>query len=183
MIASFVTAKRLALLFIAVSLATLLWRVWPDPTDDDDNVDAVPSFHWVPLSGDPLWRAAEDSDHTRCIPFLQLLIAHPNWEIQIAHGASSCTTDGLRDSFTIDGDGHVTWWRAKRPVRMLQLRPDQLAQITALDRLDCKRTEEVGYGEWWYRVSVGGDRDGRAGAHISGSSSMGKTLDKIFDEL
>src|SRR5512138_1483886 len=156
MIASHVTAKRLVTTFLGMSMALLVWRLWPllpDAAIEDEPAPAPRATYTLyPLSGDPLWWAVNDLDGdksywgrpkpahpelTTCLPFYAPLLEHPHWEIQIVRGASSCTTDGLRDSFTVDGRGRVTWWRAKRPLRELELTPAEMAQLRTIDDLDC----------------------------------------------
>jgi hypothetical protein len=180
MIASLVTARRLAFLAATLSLGILAYRVVPEvDREGPEDRTILSEYRMVPVSGLPMWNAVDDSHN--CVPFLKTWLERPDWEIQVSRGASSCTTDGLRDSFTIDARGEVTWWRARSLVRHLHLTPEELAQLTAIDRLDCKRTDEIGYGEQWYRVSTGGDRHGTSGPYFPGSSTGAKALATIFD--
>lgn len=150
----------------------------PRPAHQPERTTAVrheDPYSVVPLLGDPV------ADSGQCVPFLKQILAMPHWQLQIAHGASGCLGDTLFDSFRLDNSSGVVWTSPGMPDRLLSLEPDELATIESIDRLDCTRKEEVGYGEAWFRISVGSDPSGEGGAYIPGSSDAGIALKAIFD--
>lgn len=82
------------------------------------------TYHLVPLLAYPIGQAMEDGA-TSCLPFLQPVLAHPNWQIQILHAFGSCFGDQMIDSLAIDSEGRVEWSRPHMPVRYLQLYREQ----------------------------------------------------------
>jgi len=134
----------------------------------------------VPLSGDMLPPAEPGKT---CVPFLAPLVAHPRWQVQIARAHSGCLGEWLIGSFSVTSDGKVVWSQPGLPDRELALSPAQLATVRGLDRLDCVRTERVGYGEEFFRVGIGGGQWARGGAYVSRSSALGEVLAKLLDDL
>src|SRR5262245_58772735 len=169
MLASRVSGKRVLAVVAALSGGALLVEAWPDAPAPAPT--RAPNLRLVPLSGDPLAQVVDDLDgdwqdrnpHARplppgesCLPFLAPLTAHPRWQLQIAHAFGGCMGDTLVASFSISSDGKVAWSSPGMPDRELELTPAQLATVHGLDRLDCVRTEPVGYGEEHFRIGIGG---------------------------
>jgi hypothetical protein len=175
MLASRVFGKR-----VLVALGIVTGAVAAMPRADAPAVTAQ-TVRYVPLSGEPLRDVVEDG--VRCLPFLAPITAHPRWQLQVAHGHSGCMGDWLLGSFSIGSDGKVVWSQPRMPDRTLELSPAQLATMRGLDRLDCVRTEPVGYGEEWFRVGIGGGIDATGGAQISRHSTLGEALVTLVDEL
>jgi len=192
MLASRVFGKRVLVALVGV---TGVVAVMPQA---DAPAPMTQTVRYVPLSGEPLRDVVDDLDGDwddrepasrplrpgqSCLPFLAPLTAHPRWQVQVAHGHSGCMGDWLLGSFSISSDGKVIWSQPRMPDRTLELSPAQLATVRGLDRLDCVRTEPVGYGEEWFRVGIGGGVEATGGAQISRHSTLGTALSTLLDGL
>jgi hypothetical protein len=183
MLDAMVTGRRMVIAAVLAAAALVTWRAWPAASDAAQArpPTVAPAYKLVPLSGEPLYQAAEEG---RCVPFLQPLIAHPNWELRIAAGTSGCLGEFLDDSFAVRADGSVTWSRPGAPVRELALGAEQLDAVRTLDTLSCtEEEEERGYYVGWYRVGVGDDLLLTGTPSIPRSSAMAKRLEAMFGEL
>ncbi len=177
------TGRRLLLAPLLLLPATLLLARDPACPAEEAVQKPTPraSYQVVPLTGEPLYQAAEDG---HCVPFLRPLLAHPNWELRISAGTSGCLGDFLHDSFAVHADGTATWSRPGAPVRELALAPDDLDAIRTLDTLSCAATEdERGYYVGWYRIGLGADALLQGTPSIPRSSAMAKRLDEIFENM
>jgi hypothetical protein len=188
--------RRLVGVLVAGSVALVLWRVVPPPFEmPEPPQDKAPTYTLVPLLGEPLSQAVDDADGTindwaprssdlgevSCVPFLAPLVEHPNWEIQFVSAASGCMGATIHDQYVVKSDGAVVWTLRNMPTRKLELTADEVTRIRTLDRKDCVRTEETGYGEAFYRISLAGIENAEGGAHVSRSSTMAAELDAIFE--
>ena len=133
-----------------------------------------PTFHVVPLLGDPV------ADDPRCVPFLPEIVRHPNWSLVFARGWSGCLGSRVEDSFDVDSSGTVHWSKPGLPTRTLVLEREELARLTNIAASDCQFAEH-GYYVGWYRVAVGNDPDANGGATIAQQSPAGAVLDDLFD--
>ncbi|MEJ7602184.1 MAG: hypothetical protein WKG01_30080 [Kofleriaceae bacterium] len=186
--------RRAAVMLVACSAALVVWRAWSgEPVEPSS---PRPTYRYIPLLGDPLLFAVDEADgemeETRvvrpsslalggCLPFLPTVVERPGWQLQFVVASSGCMGEARHDHYVLDSSGVVTWTRPNLPVRTLALLPGELARVRQLDRLDCVRTEPVGYGEWFYRVAFAGIPNAEGGAHISGSSVMAGELEAIFE--
>jgi hypothetical protein len=195
MLASRVSGKRVLVVLAGV---TVIAGVAALPSPDEPAPAKPDSYRFVALSGDPLAQVVDDLDgdwqdqspHARplppgesCLPFLAPLTAHPRWQVQIAHAFSDCMGATVVASFSIGSDGKVVWSAPGMPDRELELTSEQLATVRGLDRLDCVRTEPVGYGEEHFRIGIGGGIRVDGGAHISRHSTLGEALAKLFEDV
>jgi len=190
--------RRPFAILATVTFSALVAASWPAPIAEPERPQPEPpaTYTLVPLLGMSLDFAVDEADgelgepnasHPEklelggCLPFLQPLIAHPNWQLQLVSASSHCTGTTIHDRYVVDSFGHVAWTRPNMPPRKLELSRAELERIRHLDRLDCVRTEEVNFGEAHYRISLAGLEDGDGGAHISQSSTMARELETIFE--
>ncbi len=161
---------------VACSAAFGVYRAWPAP-EPDRVIPPAPTYSYVPLLGDPT-RSIEDAQEQQgagCAPFIAPLIAHRNWSLQLASGASGCTGDYIPNTYEMHADGSVAWTAIGMPTRMLQLAAPELALITRVNEFPCGRTDPVGYSYGWMRIAPGGDPNGQ-GAAVLPSSSLGGAM-------
>jgi hypothetical protein len=188
--------RRVVGTLVAGSLALILARVMPPPPWElPEPPPPEPTYTLVPLLGEPLSQAVDDADGTindwappandigevSCLPFLAPLVERASWELQFVSASSGCLGETIHERFVVDSNGRVAWQRPNMPGRTLELTTEEIARIRTLDRKDCVRTEETGYGEGFYRISLAGLKDAEGGAHVSQSSAMAKELDEIFE--
>jgi hypothetical protein len=177
MLEALVTGKRGVAAVVCVTAIVIGWRMWPAPVAATPRKQVV--YTVVPLAGEPL-REAEARG--QCLPFLAPLVAHDDWQLQIARGTSGCLGDFLDASFTVHADGRVEWQQPDMPVRHLSLTTDELHAIRELDRASCVVAERRGgYYVDWYRVGVGSDPNVAGGADVPMESELARRLDAIFD--
>ncbi len=178
-LASSFTARRVVLALTACSAATVLYQAWPAVTE---TAPPAPTYHYVPIVGDPTYSLEDAATSGRggCVPWVEPLMAHPNWSLQLVDGATGCTGDWIHNTYEVRSDGSVIWTAEGLPPRGLQLTPDELAVITGMNHIDCGRADEVGYTFGWMRVAPGGDPRGRAGAAIPQSSMLGVVLEGVM---
>ncbi len=183
-LASSFTARRLVFALTACSAAFALVRAWPAPELASRRPPAAPTYHYVPIVGDPTYSLEEASKSGRggCVPWIEPLMAHPNWSLQLVDGVSGCTGDWIHNTYEVRSDGTVIWTAEGLPPRGLKLTPDELAVITRMNHIDCGRTDDVGYSFSWLRVGPGGDPRGQAGATIPSSSMLGVVLDGVVNQ-
>ncbi|CAN5758888.1 hypothetical protein BH11MYX3_BH11MYX3_15700 [soil metagenome] len=176
-LASSFTARRLVVAMTTCSAAFVLYRAWPAPVVTSPRTPA-PTYHYVPMVGDPTYSLEDAANSGRggCVPWIEPLVAHPNWSLLLVDGVSGCTGDWIHNTFEVRSDGSVIWTAEGMPPRGLQLHPDELAVITGMDHIDCGRTDDVGYTFGWMRVAPAGDPEGHAGAVIPQSSMLGVVL-------
>jgi len=155
----------------------------------------VPGWTFVPLTGEVLDNAVDDADGEYdgerwnppdeavaggCVPFLQALIAHDHWQLQIDERRSGCLgTEQLR-TYVIDASGEVVVHQPGLRDRALALTPAELARLRTIDQGACVRAEPVGYGERFYELSIG-PSEGQGGAHVASDTEIGEALGAILD--
>jgi len=177
MLASRVSGKRVLAVVLAL---TLVAGVALLPAAEQPAPERMDSYRFVPLSGDLLAQTVADGH--ACLPFLAPLTAHPRWQLQIAHSFSECMGPTLLASFSVSSDGKVVWSAPGMPDRELALTPAQLATVRGLDRLDCVRTDEVGYSYEYFSVGIGGGIRVDGGAVIPRHSTLGDALATLLDD-
>ena len=183
--------RRAIAVLASCSIAIVLWPTKPAPSPAPEV-----TYRYVPLLGQPLDFAIDEADgeledanvvrpsslaRGGCLPFLQTVVERAGWQLQFVAASSGCLGEMLHDHYVVDAFGGVTWTRRHVPARQLALLPEELARVQKLDRLDCVRTEPVGYGEAFYRVALVGIPNAEGGAHISGSSTMAAELEAILE--
>jgi hypothetical protein len=175
-LASSFTARRAVLALTACSAATVLYQAWPVHIEVEP---PAPTYHYVPLIGDPTYSLEDAAKSGRggCVPWVEPLLAHPNWSLQLVDGASGCTGDWIHNTYEVTSTGSVTWTADGMHPRQLQLTRDELAVIIGMNHIDCGRTDEVGYSYGWMRVAPGGDPKGGAGTAIPQTSMLGIVLE------
>lgn len=182
-LASALTGTRLVTLAIVSSSAFGLYQAWPAAEEPSPAAVVRPvTYSYVPLLGDPT-REIEDAREQQgagCAPFIAPLIAHPNWSLQIADGASGCMGDYIRHTYEVRADGSASWTRINMPARVLHLTAPELALITRSSEFPCGRTDPVGYSFGWMRIAPGGDPTGRGAAVVPSSSLAGMMLDAVL---
>jgi len=178
MLASRVSGNRVLAVVVGLTLVAGFALL---PAAEEPAPEPMDSYRFVPLSGDLL--AHTLADGRACLPFLAPLTAHPRWQVQIAHAFRECMGPTLLASFSISSDGKVVWSAPGMPDRELALTPAQLATVRGLDRLDCVRTDEVGYSYEYFSVGIGGGITVDGGAVLPRHSTLGDALATLFDEL
>jgi hypothetical protein len=181
-LAASLTGTRLVALAVACSAAFGLYRVWPAAAPDPVRAPAAPTYSYVPLLGDPT-RSIEDSQArggAGCAPFIAPLIAHPNWSLTIADGATGCTGEWIHNTYEVRADGSVLWSAPNMPNRVLQLTAPELALITRTNDFPCGRIDEVSYVYGWMRIAPSGDPRARGAAMVPSSSLAGTMLEAVM---
>ncbi len=205
MIASRVPDQWWLLVLLISVVARSAWHAWPAAGGGlaDVGPDVRPvAYRYVPLLGIPLddvvHEASGDSYEgdrdlpleepagpvKTCLPFLAPILEYPRWQLRITSGTSSCFGDVIFESFAIASTGEVTWTRPGWPVRHLVLSSEQLALVRRLDRLSCVDLRPREGESGW--VSIGldlGKHHEDGGARISPSSTLGRAVTAMFDEL
>lgn len=162
-----------------IAAAAIGWWLWSPATPTASvTPPPPPALHVMPLSGDPLADAIHAPGPGGCLEFIDTLVTQPHWRLGVVEASSGCLGETEHATYDIDFDGTVRWTEAGL-TRNVTLTAAEMAIVRGLNRLDCTRTEEVGYGEGFFRVSYGDA--GNGGGHISGSSAMGMTLRWLLD--
>lgn len=177
-------------LLFGAAVALVVWRLWPE-TEAARAQTAAATYHHVPLSGDGLWWTSWDHDAANgipvaalaggCVPFVEPLIAHPRWSLQITAGVSGCSGDTILGSFEVAWDGAVAWKAPDMPERRLTLTSAELAVIEHMNEIDCVRGPTQEYSVSWVRVSPGGVTNTRDGAVVTTpTTQLGVVLDGVM---
>ena len=186
--------RSLVHLLLATSAVVLAWRLWPLPAPTAAPAAATEA-RTIPMTGAALEAAVDLADGEEriadggilppvvtpaggCIEMLDVLVARKSWQFQVTDGGSGCFGDYVVRSYTVYSEGRIEWKELGRS-RVFDLTERELATLRRLNRYDCIRKEEVGYGERYFLVSFGGDAND--GATISASSSMGVALEKLLE--
>ncbi len=167
---------------VTFSAAFGLYRVWPAAEPDPVRPATPATYSYVALLGDPT-HEVEDSQERGgggCAPFIEPLIAHPNWSLQIVDGASGCTGDWIRNTYEVHADGSVQWTAEGMPARVFRLTAPELALIVRTNDFPCGRTDPVGYSYGWMRVAPGGDPKGDGAGSVPSSSLAGTMLADVL---
>jgi len=158
----------------------------------------VPTYHLVPLAGDPLadtadrayWDPPPPTEAMICLEALAPLTAHPHWQVRVAEEWSDCEGSSVPRVLTIDADGGVTWEAPELPTRHLTLTADELARVRGLGLLSCALLDRYRRGAGFvvtYGADPGPARTGYVGfertegAHVPESSVAGVVLGEILD--
>lgn len=192
-LASSPTSARLVFTVIAAAATFAVVRSWPEAEPTPEGPASVITTSLIPISGEALQQRVSEHDGSDdlvppragggCVPFVEPLIAHPNWSLQLVEGTSGCTGEWIHNVFEVTADGGVTWYVEGMAPRRLQLTRAELAVITAVNRYDCIQTDRPGYASSWLRISPGGgDPRSAGGAVISQSSMLALVVDGALSQ-
>ncbi|MCE9575636.1 MAG: hypothetical protein K8W52_20970, partial [Deltaproteobacteria bacterium] len=122
-----------------------------------------------------------------CVPFVDELMRHPHWQLQIGEAEWSCTWRGFANVFTLS-EQDLVWDAPGLAPRHLVLTDGERAALRSWWRLDCGDPETVGGEQFGLLLaSMNGLHSGNTtftdpmdGAPIVRGSPMGTVLESVF---